>query len=105
MRAGLHRHSVTLQQRVLTQDSFGGTVETWQDFACVNASVSPLTAREFFNAAQVQADVTHKVSLRYLPNVVPAMRVKFGTRTLHVASVINVDERSVELQLLCKETV
>lgn len=99
------RHLVTIQEPILTQNDYNETVETWQDFATANASIGPLSAREFFNSQQVQSDVTHKVEMRYVPGVTPRMRLLFGSRALYIASVINADERGASLELLCRETV
>ena len=105
MRAGKLRHRVTIQEPIITQNDYYETVETWQDFAMCDASIGPLTAREFFNAAQVQSDVTHKVEIRYVPGVTSAMRLLFGSRVLNILAVLSADERGTSQELLCKEAV
>jgi len=105
MKAGSLRHVVTIQEPVETQDEYGQTVTTWRDVQTVNASIEPLTAREFFAAQQTKADVTHKVRLRYVAGIVPTMRLLFGSRVFHLGSVLNREERGIELELLCKEAL
>ena len=43
--------------------------------------------------------------MRYLSGIVPKMRVKVGSRIFDILSIINVDERNRELQLMCRESV
>jgi SPP1 family predicted phage head-tail adaptor len=75
------------------------------EFATAWASIEPLNGREFFAAQQVNAEVTARIRLRYLPGVTRQMQVKFGSRTFAIESVINVEERNRELQLMVKEVV
>lgn len=105
MRAGQLRHRVTIQQFTQTQNEYGEIVEGWTTFATVWAAVEPLRGREFWDAQQLNAEVTARIRLRYLSGVGPTMRVVYDGRTFEVDSVIDVDERHRELQLMCKEVV
>ena len=105
MKAGSLRHWVTFQEPVETQNDYGEPVTTWQGVLSCRASIEPLSAREFFAAQQTKADVTHKVRLRYVAGIVPTMRLLFGSRVFHCSSVLNRDERGIELELLCKEAL
>ena len=60
---------------------------------------------EYFAAQSTQADVTHRIVLRFLSVIIPKMRVKFGSRVFDILSIINVNERNRELQLMCRESV
>lgn len=99
------RHRITLQERVASKDSFGAEMETWKDISTVWAMVEPLSGREYFAAQQVNAEVTTKVTIRYIKSIKPEMRVVFEDRVFDILSVICVDERKVEMQLMCKENV
>jgi SPP1 family predicted phage head-tail adaptor len=103
MKAGSLRHRVIVQEYVETLNSYGESVKTWSELTQVDAAVEPLAGREYFHAQQTKADVTHKVTMRYTPYVAPAMRIVFGTRIFHIASVRNADERGIMLELICKE--
>lgn len=105
MRAGTLRHRVRIQQLVQTGDGMGGIMETWQDVAVVWAAVEPLQGRELFEAQQVRAELSHRVRLRYRPDIAPKMRLIHKGRVFHIESVINRDERNRELVLLCAEEV
>lgn len=103
MRAGRLRHRVTIQSVTTNTDSYGQPIESWSTFAEVWAAVEPLTGREYFQAQQLQAEVTYRVRIRYLTGVLPTMRVLHDSRTFEVQAVINLDERNRELHLMCRE--
>lgn len=105
MQAGKLRHRVTIQTQTATQGTFGEPADTWTDVDTVWASVEPLSGREFLDARQMQADVTTRVTIRYLAGVIPSMRVKYGTRTLDILGVVNREERDRTMELMCREKV
>ena len=106
MNPGALRHPITIEQPQLTRDTTGEAMETWVDFARVRAAIEPLAGRELFLAQQVNATLSHRVTLRYLAGVLPTMRVRYGTRVLLIAAPpINKNERNRELELLCTEVV
>lgn len=99
------RHIVTFQKKSDVQNEYGET-NGWIDVLKQRrVGIYPISGKEFFAAETVNSEVTHKVKMRYDPNVTPDMRIKFGQRHLNIISVINFQERNVELQLLCKELV
>ncbi|KKK83023.1 hypothetical protein LCGC14_2797540 [marine sediment metagenome] len=107
MRAGLlGRHRITIEQQDTgTANAGGEIIPTWSDYAVsVPVEILPQRGREFYQAQQVQAEITHLIRIRYLPGVTSKMRAIFGTRTLHILDVRNVDERSREMLLMCKES-
>ncbi len=105
MNAGKLRHRVTVEQPTASSDGYGGSTVSWTTFATAWAAVEPLSGREYFQAQQAQAAVTHKVTMRYLSGVTPRMRVKHGSRLLTIVSAIDTDERHRELVLMCEEAV
>lgn len=105
MEAGKLRHRITIQSKSAVQDSFGAETITWATFATVWGSVEPLTGREFLEAKQSQAEVSVRIRIRQLAGVLPEMRVVFGAHTYEVLSVIYVEERKREVQLMCRESV
>lgn len=111
MRAGSLRQLVTLQQLLAGTDDGGGGIaespdnENWSDFATLYAHVEPLSGRELFQAQQINDQLTHRITVRYYPGVLSAMRVKYGTRIFIIESIIDVDERHREIQLMTRELV
>lgn len=105
MRSGPLRHQVTLRSYTKTRDAYGGEIETWSDFATVWASVDPLIGREYIAAKQIQAEVSHKIRMRYINGVDPTMKIVFGSRTFEIVSILNVAEQNRELVIMATEDV
>jgi SPP1 family predicted phage head-tail adaptor len=104
MRAGPLRHRIAIERVTETRDTDGSAIETWSTYATVQASIEPISGREYFAAQSTQADLTHRIVMRYLSGIIPKMRVKYRSRIFDILSVINVEERNRELQLMCRES-
>lgn len=110
MKTGRLRHQVTIQRDAnhgVVSASGAQQAESWTDVAVRPANVIPLNGRERFTASQVQPEVTHRVEMRFDPDVQtkPVYRIVYDDRPFQIESVINVDERGRELHCLCKEVV
>ena len=105
MRAGRLRQRVTLQSKVAVQNDSGEEVITWTDVATVWASVEPLRGREFVEARRAGAEETTRIVMRYRDGVTPEMRVTWGDHDYDILSVVHVDTRQREIQLMCRELV
>ncbi len=105
MKIGKLRHKITIQEYIATRDSFGAEVQTWTDKASAFASITPVSGKEYFATQQWNAEVTTKITMRYLQGITPKMRVLFGSRIFEILSVLNFEERNIELNLMCKEAV
>jgi len=99
------RHRVIMQKQLTEIDSFGSEINTWQDIATVWASVEPLKGREFFAAQKENAETTVRICVRYRTGISPAMRIKFDDKIYEIIAIIDVEERHIELQLMCQELV
>lgn len=87
-----------------TTDGMGNTFQRWVSlYPDVHCAVKPIAGQERWTAEKTQALVTHQVRMRYLDGITSGMRLKFGARYLTVNSVLNVDERNIELVLDCTE--
>ncbi|MDZ7370255.1 MAG: phage head closure protein [candidate division KSB1 bacterium] len=105
MNPGLFRHRITIQQKTKVQNEYGEEMADWVDVAIVWANVNPISGREFFAAEAVSSEVTHKIHMRYRSGITPDMRIKFKERYFQIVAVMNLQEKNVELQLLCKELI
>lgn len=105
MHAGQLRHRITIQQKQVSQNSYGEEIVTWTDLAIVWASVEDLSGREFYEARQIPtAEVTTRVRIRYRSDVKPTMRVVFS-RMLEIVAVLDPEGCKRELVLMCRELV
>lgn|SRR4030065_1640189 len=103
MRAGELRNYITIQQPTESQDANLELILTWSTFATVWASIEPLIGREFYAARQVNAELTGKISLRFINGITAKMRVLYDSKTYNIEAVIDVENRHKELILLVKE--
>lgn len=103
MRSGDLRHRIEIQAPGTTQNDYGEILPAWSHFASVWAAIEPISGREYFAAQQMQAEVSHRIRIRYISGVVPTMRILHGLRVFSIESVQNRDERDRELVLLCAE--
>ena len=110
MRAGKLRHRVVIQEKVVARDGYGEEDVTWSEVDTVWGSVEPLRGREYLEGRQEQADVSHRIRMRYQGSITPTMRVLYpqkgvGSRVFEVLSVLNPVERDISLELMCREAV
>ena len=102
-RAGALRHRVILEQMNGSADDGGGQTVTWQQVAPLWVAIRPLSGREHFAAGQFASRLSHEISLRYRPLVLPEMRFRKGSRIFEIRAVLNIDEKSRWLRALCEE--
>lgn len=92
---------MTIQTLTLTTDAGGGSAETWANTATVWARVEALSGREAWQAMQVAASLSHRVTIRKRA-VTAQQRVKHGDDILLIRAV-RPDERDEYRELLCDQ--
>lgn len=105
MRIGNMRQRITIQKESRGGDSGGGFEENWTDVATRWAGVRPVTGRERETGMQLEAQVTHIVTMRYLDGLNPGMRILLKGRALNIRRVLNLEERNRWMELQCEEGV
>ena len=124
MNIGALRHRIHIQAPVETRDTDGTVLrDEWNTVAVRWASVEYLSGRELWMAQQVASNVRVRIRLRYLADVTPRHRIGLLTaaasatatatgtggddtdfdKIFNIEHVNNVDERRIELELLCAE--
>lgn len=102
MRSGNLRHRIEIQRQIHGENEYGDPIHEWKTFAKVWAEVLDLKGREFWQAAQVQSEITSRLRIRYLAGVEASMRVLHEGRTLEIDHILDPDGRKRELHLFCK---
>lgn len=106
MKAGELRHKIAIQNLSTTRDGFGGVVETWTTIATAWARVEPLSGREFWEARKMNSDISMKITMRASGiNISPRMRIALNGRHVYIEVVREIEERGIELILLCREDI
>lgn len=103
---GRLRHRITLRRPEWVRDPVSGARrQEMRPFAQRWATVEPLKGDERFQAMQVQAEVTHHIYMRYMPDIGPEMEIEFRGRLFDIVSIRNIEERNFALDILAKERV
>lgn len=109
MNTGDYRRRVEVQQRVETKNTLGEVEVNYQTIATRWCAIRPLNGKELLAAAQVQADVSHEIRMRYLSTLTPKHRlIQVGSgRVFEIDSRFNPseDKRTTEMIVLVKERV
>ena len=103
MQAGKRVHYIMIQQASESADARGEMSQTWTEYANSWAEIKPVRGREYFQAHTENVAADTRIILPYLAGITNKMRIKFGTRIFDIETVINIDERNRELNLMCVE--
>ncbi|MEY5100970.1 MAG: hypothetical protein RJA36_3689 [Pseudomonadota bacterium] len=100
------RDQIVLQQLPATQDAHGQESATWADFATVWCKPEPLRGRDFFAAAQAQASVSARFTIRWRDDLPARLRVLWRGQAYDVqGEPIDIDGRRAWLELMCQTGV
>lgn len=97
------RHRITLQIYTEQSDGYGGVSKSWNDYKTIWANVEPLSGREFIQAQQTQTMYSHRIRTRFFSDFNESMRILYKNQVYEIESIINVDERNRELEIMCTE--
>lgn len=101
---GARTRRLTIQAAARTQDASGGESVTWSDVLTTWGHVESLRGREYVEAQGVGVDITHRVRIPYRAGVTSGHRLALSDgRMLDIKSVVNIDERNADLELVCVE--
>jgi SPP1 family predicted phage head-tail adaptor len=104
MNPGRLRHKIDIQQELTTQNTYGEPTHSWVTFlSSVPASIEPIRGREYFASDKMNAEITHRIRMRFRLGVKAKMRVKYCGRYFDIESAINVDEGNEWYELMCRE--
>ncbi len=105
--AGELRSRIKIERPIGTVSPTGGVIEgTPEVFADrVPARIASAQGSEAIKAGGIVSGITHTIAMRYQAGVQSFMTVTFEARQFQIVSIVDTDERHVELLLLCVETL
>lgn len=103
--AGRLRKQVTIQSLVVVKNDDGSATETYLSGETRKASVEPIRGREYFESARQGGQATIRVVMRKFDGLTTKHRILYDTRSLNIESIIDLDERGREVQVMCFEVV
>jgi len=68
-------------------DGGGGVTRGYEVIATLWASVTPISAQESLEAAKLGANVTHRIALRFSPDITVQHRFRDGVRIFRIVSL------------------
>lgn len=113
MDIGQMRHRISLKNPAAPSgsntDSYGGYTESLSNLspATVWAAIQPIAVGsiERLVGNTVEGKLTHLVTIRYHSGVNTKTQITYGSRTLYVRGVRNIDELGEKQLLACEEVV
>ena len=105
MRGGLLRHKVQVQSKTEEADAHGQMIETWTTQGYAWANIVPESTVEVINGDRIDARRTHRIQIRWFQGMSPRHRLLHDGRVLNVRSVLNVQERNRDMELVAVEVV
>lgn len=97
------RHRITLEAPLRVPDGAGGVIETWSLVASLWARIADRAGSETFSADGIAGTLTHEITMRPHPDLVPRNRIRLGTRTFHILAVRTLGEPTSRITCLCEE--
>lgn len=73
------------------------------EFITAWAKVEALVGREVYKQQDIVQEVTHLITVNYIPGLLEAMTVNFEGRTFVIQAIDGIDERKVQQRVLCVE--
>lgn len=102
-RIGAMRHRVTLEQAVDTPGSGGSATRTWAVLGTAWAEIAPERSGTVQRHARDEAQISHRIRMRYRDTVTSADRILLGARSFRVLGVVDVGEAHRVLEFRCRE--
>lgn len=76
--------------------------EALRDYS-VAAFVSPMSGREYEESQKLRVETTYKIVTRFFSGITPRLRILYDNREFEIVSVLDVNERHTELQIIAAE--
>ena len=102
-RIGKLRRRLQLESPVEAADEIGGFSRTWTNVASVWGEIETLSGEDTFEASQGQIQLTHRVTVRWRPDITGAMRLRDGARAFEIIAALDGDAQRRFLVCRCRE--
>lgn len=103
MDIGRLRHRITFQKLLESKNEYGEVTNQWEDYKTVWAEIKPVSGKQFFEAKQINSEISHNVYIRYRLDLSPNMRILYKGRVFDILYIMNVNEDNSLMQIYCKE--
>ncbi|MCM3616681.1 phage head closure protein [Sutcliffiella horikoshii] len=105
MNSGKLNRPITVKESVNVKNTGGGMKTEFRPVLSTFANINTLSGREFWQAQQMEASVSHKVTIRYREGLKRSQFVFYNKRKFEIQYIFNRDEGNKFLELYCLESV
>ena len=105
MAAGSLRHKINIERAVKVSDGMGGNFVSWKAITDnpIKAKVLPLSGTEALKSMRLEANISHRITIRFRAGLLPSDRINYNGRIMQIRSKIDLEERHRWLELMCEE--
>lgn len=100
---GAMRHRITVEAPIRVPDGSGGVIESWTPVATLWARIVDRAGNEAFSADGITGRLTHDITLRPHPDLVPRNRIRLAARVFHILAISTSGEPVDRITCLCEE--
>jgi SPP1 family predicted phage head-tail adaptor len=97
------RHRFDLQAPVHADDGAGGVVRSYSTVKTIWVAIEHFRRKADVSEDRLITDVTHKITMRFNPNLTRLHRLKQDNRIFTIKSIERQDELGFYQTLLCEE--
>lgn len=101
--AGKLRHVIDIERETKTPDGIGGSYLDWSVVASPRAYIKPMSGGERFHAMRIEANITHRIYIRYQTGLREGDRINFNGRLMQIRALINLEEKNRWLEIYADE--
>jgi len=100
---GALRHRIEIQREIGSQDAAGGRSLVWGTIASPRCFIKPVGGGERFYSMRLEANISHRIYLRYRSDLLPSDRINYNGRLMQIRALINIEERNKWLEIYAEE--
>lgn len=103
--AGKLDKRISIRAQTTSRNTLNQKLPVWTEITNgrVWAKVQPVSAREGMQANANQAELSHRITIRYRDDITPEMRIWYGTRQLAITGIRDPLEKHEYLEITCVE--
>jgi SPP1 family predicted phage head-tail adaptor len=90
-----------IQRATYTKNAVGESIPSWLTLATRWASIEPISVREQLRANAIDVSESSRIRMRYYAGLKESDRLKHGDDIYEINSVVDKEDRHIELEILC----
>lgn len=104
MNSGALNKRITFNAMSKVSDALGDHLKP-EAYKTVWANVKAVRGSEYYEAQKIRNSLTYKITCRYLDGITPEMTITYGTKTMKIETVIDINESHDYLEIQATEII